>query len=94
METNTIIITFAIAVVAVGLLVLGLSITLMRKGRPLQGDVGDNDEMKKLGLECTTLAAMREEAVLRGEKPEDILGCGAGLCSVCEKPKTECEIKN
>lgn len=43
---------FLVAVIAVALFVVGLSITLMRKGRNIQGDVGDNDDMKRLGLEC------------------------------------------
>lgn len=78
-------ITFLIAIVAVALFVLGLSITLMRKGRPLQGDVGENDDMKRLGLECTTKAARREEAELRGEPYTDIDGCGLGTCGSCSE---------
>lgn len=45
-------VTFLIAAGAVALMMVGLSITLMRKGRNIQGDVGDNDKMKELGLEC------------------------------------------
>lgn len=46
-------ITFVIAIVAIALMVLGLSITLMRKGRNIQTDVGSNDDMRRLGLKCT-----------------------------------------
>lgn len=46
-------ITFIIAAIAVTLLMLGLSITLLRKGRNIQSDVGSNDDMKRLGLQCT-----------------------------------------
>lgn len=49
--------TFIIAVAAVALMIVGLSITLMRKGHNIQGDVGDNDKMKELGLKC----ALKEE---------------------------------
>lgn len=86
-------ITFIIAVVAVALFVLGLSITIIRKGRPLQGDVGENDEMRKRGLECTTAAIRREEAELRGE---DTVGkdysCGSD-CGTCitEKDEKQCK---
>lgn len=46
-------ITFFIAIVALALFVLGLSITLIRKGRNLQSDVGSNEHMKLRGVECT-----------------------------------------
>ncbi len=46
-------ITFLIAIGAVALFVAGLSITLMVKGRNIEGDVGDNKAMKELGLRCT-----------------------------------------
>lgn len=74
---------FLITIVAVALMMLGLSITLLRKGRNLQGDVGENDDMKRMGLECTSAQIRREEAELRGEPmPEDLL-CGSGNCSSC-----------
>lgn len=34
-------------------MMLGLSITLIRKGHNIEGDVGDNRDMKRLGLKCT-----------------------------------------
>lgn len=45
-------VVFLVAVVAVALMMIGLSITLMRKGHNIQGDVGDNPQMQSLGLEC------------------------------------------
>lgn len=74
---------FLVAVVAVALFVVGLSITLMRKGRNIQGDVGDNDEMKKLGLEC----AMKEGGV---GACHDECSKSEG-CATCEDPK-ECKL--
>ncbi len=44
---------FLITAGALALLVLGLSITLIRKGHDIEGDVGDNRHMKALGLQCT-----------------------------------------
>lgn len=84
-------ITFIIAIVAVALFVLGLSITMIRKGRPLQGDVGENDDMKKLGLECTTAAIRRQDAELRGE---DTTGKNYSCGSDCGNCTTEKEEKN
>ncbi len=46
-------ITFLIAIGAVALFVVGISITLMVKGHNIEGDVGDNRAMKDLGLKCT-----------------------------------------
>lgn len=65
--------TFFIAVGAIALFILGLSITLMRKGHNIQGDVGENDEMKKLGLRCTI-----EEMTDRGCNSTD-----PTCCSTC-----------
>lgn len=72
-----------VAVVAVGLMVLGLSITILRKGRNLQGDVGDNDEMKKRGLKCTSEEFRREEAALKGTDCDNDELCGGGGCGSC-----------
>lgn len=75
---------FLIAVVALGIFMLGLSITLMRKGRNIQGDVGDNTEMKALGLEC----ALKEGGV-SGCNP-DTESCQDGsTCGTCDKPTNQ-----
>lgn len=89
-------ITFIIALIAVGLMVLGLSITLIRKGRNMQGDVGDNDDMRDLGLECASAQARKEEAAFLGvECDSQLLGCSSGGCGTCsadneEKPNAGC----
>lgn len=82
---------FLIAVVALGLFMLGLSITLMRKGRNIQGDVGDNDEMKALGLDCALKEGGLGGCTLQGEECDD-----GSTCSTCAKPVAErnCEDKN
>lgn len=76
--------------VAVALMVIGLSITVLRKGRPLQSDIGDNDAMRQRGIECAAAQMRREEAQLRGENPADSLGCGKGECGDCAVSK-ECQ---
>ena len=80
---------FIIAIIAVGFFVLGLSITLIRKGRDLQSDVGSNDEMRKRGLECTSAQIRREEAALRGGDARIDLPCGTGLCDSCDTSACE-----
>lgn len=67
---------FFISIGAVALFMLGLSITLIHRGRNIQGDVGDNDEMKKLGLRCTA-----EEF---GDGRKCPSGVDGGCCSHCD----------
>ncbi len=67
--------TFLIAIGAVALLVVGLSITLIRKGHNIEGDVGDNRDMQALGLKCTI-----EEMGGGAQCPSNDGGC----CAHCE----------
>ncbi|MEG2319826.1 MAG: hypothetical protein RSC07_05115 [Mucinivorans sp.] len=83
MDTTSIMITVAVAIVAVALMVLGLAITMIHTGEPLRGDVGDNPDMQRLGLECTTMAALHEEALLRGEDFDASVACHASSCVGC-----------
>lgn len=81
---STTILTFIIAILFVALMVLGLSITLIRKGRDLQSDVGSNDEMKKRGIKCASKEMLEEERALRGEDIcTDSISC-LGVCDTCE----------
>lgn len=75
----------AVAVVVVAFLMVGLSITRIRKGRDLQGDVGSNDEMKKKGLECTSKAFRREEQSAKGASGRPLKDCeeDCGSCGSC-----------
>lgn len=71
-----------IAIIAVSFMILGLAITRIRKGRDIQTDVGSNDDMRKLGLICTSKTFAHEEKVLRGETKLDLKDCDDG-CSGC-----------
>lgn len=79
---NNILIVIAFSIISVAFLMLGLAITQIRKGRDLQGDVGDNDDMKRLGLQCTSQAFREEEAAITGKECNSIGGCGAN-CDAC-----------
>lgn len=73
---STTLITILIAIVVVALFVVGLSITLMRKGHNIESDVGSNRHMRAMGLECASAQIRREEAERLGhEVPAD------GLCN-------------
>jgi hypothetical protein len=75
-----------IAAGAVALLGVGYSITYFFRGRHMQTDVGDNDEMKKRGLRCTSQQIREHEAALRGVDVTRIEGiCPAADCDRCEK---------
>ncbi len=75
-----------IAVGAVALLAAGYSITYFFRGRHLQGDVGENDEMKKRGLKCTAQQIREDEAALRGVDVSQIEGiCSAADCTDCTR---------
>ncbi len=80
---NILFLTVLVAIIAVAFMVLGLSITQIRKGRDLQSEVGENDEMKKRGLKCASQEMREEEALLRGESPEGLPGCGGKTCGDC-----------
>lgn len=75
-------ITILIAIVAVALFVLGLSITLIRKGRNLESDVGSNREMRRRGIECASAQIRREEAERLGNKSYFPTDCD-GSCGSC-----------
>lgn len=78
-------IIFIITVAALALFVLGLSLTLIFKGRNIQGDVGGNEQMRKRGLECTSAAIRREQAELEGRAFEGGDFMCNDCCSTCGK---------
>ena len=79
---STTLITVLIAVAAVALFVLGLSITLIRKGRHLESDVGSNREMRRRGIGCASAQIRREGAARLGDKPRFPVDCD-GTCGSC-----------
>ena len=78
-----------IAILSLVFLMLGLAITRIRKGRDLQSEVGENDEMKKRGLRCASDQFRTEEALLRGEECGDSISCGTGSCGTCTDHDSE-----
>lgn len=85
---NSTLFVFLAAVFVVAFMVLGLSITLMRKGRHMQSEVGENDEMKRRGLKCATQEILEEEREL-GLLPSDCgdaISCDLGSCNTCTTP--------
>lgn len=80
-------IALIVSVVVVAIFVIGLSITLMRKGHNIETDVGSNRHMRALGLECASAQIRREEAARLGLKDQP-LGCGESQCDSCSTDTT------
>ncbi len=59
---------------------VGYSITYFFRGRHIQSDVGDNENMKKIGLKCTSQQIREDEAELRGEAVSELFSGCSGDC--------------
>ncbi|MCC8088508.1 MAG: hypothetical protein LIO79_04495 [Rikenellaceae bacterium] len=70
------------AAIAVGFFVIGLSLTLIIKGRNLQSEIGENENMNRLGIKCTSQQIREDDAVLRGKSNADPVDCNS-ICGVC-----------
>jgi len=75
-------IIFVIAIGAVALFVLGLSLTQIFKGHPIDSEIGTNRHMRQRGIRCTAGEFMREE----GKRSEGTNPTETG-CAVCN-PET------
>ncbi|MCD8102026.1 MAG: hypothetical protein LUE26_05570 [Alistipes sp.] len=77
------------AAVAVGLFILGMSITLMVKGHHIRSEISDNPNLTGLGLKCAIQESIEEERALRGPDAcmPDIAcpGVSSGNCDTCGK---------
>lgn len=81
--TTTIIITIVAAIVAVGLFMLGMSLTQIIKGHPIQSEIADNPNMQKLGIKCAAQQMREEERALYGGDSCDSVACTTHNCSTC-----------
>ena len=72
--------------VAVGLLVLGLSLTLIFKGHPIESEISTNPHMQRLGIKCAVQEAREADGRAACSDPaaeSTSAGC-AGNCSSCD----------
>ena len=83
-------IIFAIAVAAVALFVIGLSLTQMIKGHPIDSEIGTNANMQKRGIRCTAGEFRREEEALRQQNPSDAPHSTAAACNDCSACLSPC----
>ena len=82
------------SIAAVGLFVLGMSLTLIVKGRPLDSEISTNEEMRRRGIKCAVQetreadgsAACSDGVVHAGRaaaEREPLAGC-TGNCAACD----------
>lgn len=67
------------AILAVGLFVLGMSLTLMIKGHNIDSEISTNKNMQKLGIKC----AVQESREDSGQTDCNDDAC-SGNCSACD----------
>lgn len=73
-----------ISVAAVALMALGLSLTLIFKGHHIKSEIGENENMQRLGIKCAAQQMREEERAYLGKEgcsPAD--GCADGSCATC-----------
>lgn len=74
----------AVAVAVVGFFVIGLSLTIIFKGHNIESEIGENNNMKKLGIKCAAQQIREEEReLIGGEACGDPLECSPDGCSSC-----------
>ena len=71
------------AILAVGLFVLGMSLTLMIKGHNIDSEISTNKNMQRLGIRC----AVQESREDSGQTDCADAGC-SGNCSACDIEQT------
>ncbi len=77
---------FLIAFVALLFFVVGLSLTQIFKGHPLQSEISTNPNMQRLGIKC---AVQESREDLSGEENcAEGVGC-TGNCAGCEIEKAK-----
>lgn len=72
-----------VAVIAVGFFTVGMSLTLIFKGHHIDSEIGDNQNMKDLGIECASRQMRAEELRLKGIEGSSELGSCSHSCGSC-----------
>lgn len=82
-------IVLLLSIGAVALFVVGLSLTLIFKGHPIDSEIATNKNMQRLGIKCavqeTREADGRSACSPDGTKEGSSAGC-SGNCSACDIP--------
>ena len=70
-------------VAAVGLFVLGMSLTLMLKGHPIDSEISTNKNMQRLGIKCAVQETREADGTADCRPSPALPGCG-GNCGACD----------
>lgn len=72
-------------VAAVGLFVLGMSLTLIFKGRRIDSEISTNENMQRLGIKCAVQETRQADGTAQCGTERDTLppGC-TGSCGACD----------
>lgn len=70
-----------VAIAAVGLFVLGMSITIIFKGHFIDSEISTNKNMQNLGIKCAVQET--REDMGQADCSDGSVGCG-GNCAACD----------
>ena len=71
------------AILAVGLFVLGMSLTLMIKGHNIDSEISTNKNMQKLGIKCAVHETREADGGAACSDGQGVAGC-SGNCGACD----------
>lgn len=70
-------------VAAVGLFVVGMSLTLLLKGRHIDSEISTNKNMQRLGIKCAVQETREADGTADCAPSSELPGCG-GNCGACD----------
>lgn len=79
---NPTLLLFLIVFIAVAVFVIGMSLTLIIKGRHIDSEIGDNKHMQERGIKCAAQQMRDEEHSGENSYGENI-GCSDQSCVSC-----------
>ncbi|WP_418982816.1 hypothetical protein [Alistipes sp.] len=71
------------SVAAVGLFVVGMSLTLMLKGHHIDSEISTNKNMQRLGIKCAVQQTREADGTADCSDGSGAAGC-SGNCSACD----------
>lgn len=69
---------------AVGLFVLGISLTLMIKGHPIDSEISTNENMQRLGIKCAVQETREADGTAECASSASGLSSCTGNCGACD----------
>ena len=76
-------IVFLCAVGAVAFFIVGMSLTLMIKGHPIDSEISTNKNMQRMGIKCAVQETREADGTAECSDHASLPGC-TGNCSACD----------